>query len=177
MIVGLAAGDAHIFEFYGYCLFRLFDGETGELLGVDEFAALAEIVALFEGAFRNIPAVDYLKHGNVVSDGVFKVALVVARNSHNRTRAVACENEIADENGDFPAIYGVYRVYAFKDAAALRLVELGAVHIGFLDCFFNIRFYLILILYAGHKLLNEVAVGSENHKGNAVDGFDAGGVN
>ena len=48
VVVHGALRDAHLLEFGGDGLLRLFDCEAGELLGVDQLATLAEVVLLFE---------------------------------------------------------------------------------------------------------------------------------
>ena len=52
---------------------------------------------LLEGVLADVGPVDDLDHRDVVGDGVFEVALVVARDGHDGARAVAGEDEVADE--------------------------------------------------------------------------------
>ena len=111
-----------------------------------------------------------------MGNGVLKVTLVVAGHRHNRAGAVVCQHEVADKHGHLLAVDGVDGIHALKRAAGLALVELGAVHVALLDGFVDVGLNLFLVLNPVHELLYDFAVGGQHHEGDAVDGFNTGGV-
>ena len=176
MVVHLAAGNAHLFQLAGDGFLGFFHGQTRELLGVHQLAALAQIILLFKGALADIAAVDDLDHGNMMCNGVLKVALVVAGNGHDGAGAIVAQHEVTNEHGHFLAVDGVDGINALERAAGLGLGGIGAVDLALAGSFPDVSLDLFLVLNAVHQPLHDLAVGRQHHEGDAVDGFDTGGV-
>ncbi len=180
MIVYSSLSYTHFFQLAGNSLLSLLNSKTTEFLRIYKSVSLAEIFILFESLFRYINvskvfiAVNNLNHINVVSNSIFKVSLVVRRNSHNSTCAVACKNEITDKHSYFLAVYRVNTSNTLQLTARLGLVKLCSVHIIFLESFFNISLNLVLVLNARHKLFHNISVRSKHHKSDTVNSFNTG---
>ena len=175
VVVDRALGHAHLLQLHGDGFLGFLHGQAGEFLTVDQLAALAEVILLLKGMLAHVGTVDNLDHRDVVGNGVLKVALVVARNGHDRAGAVAGQDEVADEQLRFPAVDGVDALDAFQAAAGFALVQLRPVHIVLLAGFFNIGLDFFLVLNPGHQILHQLSVGRQHHEGDAVDGFNTGG--
>ena len=176
MVVCLSSGHAHLFQLAGDGLLGFLHGHTGEFLGIHQLTALAQIILLLKGMLRHIRPVNDLDHGNVMHLGIFKVTLVMAGHRHHRAGAVIGQDEVADKHRHFPAVYRVDGIDTLKPAAGLALVQLGAVHVALFEGLVDVRPDLFLVLHPVHEGLDDLAVGSQHHEGNAVDGFDTGGI-
>ena len=172
VVVDRALCDAHLLELRGDGLLGLLDGQPGKLLAVDQPAALAQVVALFKGVFAHVRPVDDLEHGDVVRDGVFKVALVVARHGHDRAGPVAGQHEVADEQFRLPPVRGVDALYALQAAAALALVQLRPVHVVLFPGLLDVGPDFFLVFDPGHQVLHQLPVRRQDHEGDTVDGLD-----
>jgi len=176
VIVHLPAGNAHLFQLAGDGLLGLLHGQTGELLGIDQAAALAQIILLFKGTLGHVPSLNHLNHGNIVGNGILKITLVVAGDCHYRTGAVACQHEVTNEHRHLLAVDRVNGIHALQRAAGLALVQLGAIHVALFDGFVNVSLHFFLIFHSVHQILDNLAVRSQHHKSDAVNGFNTGGV-
>ncbi len=96
-------------------------GQAVETPGIDQDAFPG--VGLLHGvAGQVLPwRLDHYPDGQAVLAGKKKVALVVGRNPHYRSRSVAHNHVIAHQDGDGFAVYRVYRMAPGKDPQLLRL--------------------------------------------------------
>ena len=176
VVVVLPPGNPRLFQLAGNGLLGLLHGQTGELLGVHKSAALAQVILLLKGALGHIPALNDLDHGNIVYLGILKVTLIVAWHRHHRTGSVIGQNEVTDEHRNFLTVHRIDGINTLKPAAGLALVQLRAVHVALFQGFLDVSANLFLVLHPVHQRLHDLSVGSQDHEGDAVDGFDTGSI-
>ena len=111
-----------------------------------------------------------------MNDCVLKVPLVVAGHGHDCAGAVVGKHKVANEHGHFLAVHRVDGVHALKPTAGLTLIQVGAVHVALFQGLVDVGLNLFPVLNPIHQALDDLAVGGQHHEGDAVDGFDTGGV-
>ena len=122
-VVGFERAFAFLFQFLDDGDFAFFRSHAVELAGVDHNAVIAErqfVVAVhgFDDSFDG--------QAQFLCEHV--VTFVVSGNAHDRARAVACENVVGNQNGNFPAVDGVDCVCARHDA---RFLPVGSKTVDF----------------------------------------------
>ena len=101
--------------------------------------------------------------GQVVLAGELEVALVAARDGHNRAGAVVGHDVVGDPHGDLLAVHRVHDVAAGKRAVLLA-VALGALDGAYLGSGLHKSHDVGLVLGAGNELGHELAFGSEQEE-------------
>ena len=107
VIIHCFLGYTHRNELIGNGFLCFFYRKSGKFFGIDQPAALAEVILLFKGMFGNICTINNLDTGNVVCDGIFKVSLIMGRNGHNSTGSIICQHEVTDVKRNFLAVYRI----------------------------------------------------------------------
>ena len=101
--------------------------------------------------------------GQVVLAGELEVALVAARDGHDRASAVIGHDVVGNPHGDLLAVHGVHDVAA-GERAVLLAVALGALDGAHLGSGLHERHDLGLVFRAGDELGHELALGSEQEE-------------
>ena len=101
--------------------------------------------------------------GQVVLAGELEVALVAARDGHNRAGAVVGHDVVGDPHGDLLAVHGVHDVAA-GERAVLLAVALGALDGAHLGSGLHESHDFGLVFGAGDELGHELAFGSEQEE-------------
>ena len=105
----------------------LLDGHAVQEAGVDHDTG---VVLEREGFLRDVAALDDLDDGQAELRGEVPVALVVARNAHDDTGAVAHQNVVRDEHRHDLTGRGVDDLDAVETNAGLVLVQLAALKVA-----------------------------------------------
>ena len=183
VIVYSSLCSAHFFKLLCNSFFCFFNSHTGKFFGIYQLISFTQIILLFKCSTRNINmtvlivSVYYLEHFDIVSNGIFKVSLVMARNSHNSTGTITCKNEIAYKHTYFFSVYRVDTCYTLQLTAGFCLIKLGTIHVVLFLCLINISLYFFPVLHSVKKAFGYRAIGSKHHKGDTIDRFNTSGKN
>ena len=152
----------------------LLDGHPVEKARVYHYRA---VVLCDEGFLRDVAAGDDLDDRQAELRCEVPVALVVTRNAHDDTGAVAHEDVVGDEHRNGRAVHGVDGVYAVKAHAGLVLVELAALEVGLAGSGFLIRFDLAPVCYAVFPLVEQRVLRGNDHVAHAEERVGTGREN
>ena len=152
----------------------LLDGHAVQEAGVDHDTG---VILEREGLLRDVAALDDLDDGDTERLGEVPVALVVARNAHDDTGAVAHQNVVRDEHRHDLTGRGVDDLDAVETNAGLVLIELAALKVALAGGGSLIGLDLVPVLDEILPLLEHRVLGRNDRVGHAEEGIDARGVN
>ena len=105
------------------------------------------------------------------------VTVIVRRNSHDGTGAVAHQNIVGNENRDLLAVYWIDCGNAVQLNAGLVLIQLGALEVGLAGSLLTVCANVLDVVQLVCPLLDHRVLRGDYHIGRAEQGVRTGGVN
>ena len=174
LIIDLLLAEALLHNVFLHRGDGLFNGHAVEGTGIDHDGA---VVLCDEGFLGHVAAGDDLDYRQAELGGKLPVALVVPRNAHDDTGAVAHEDVVGDEDWQILVSYGVYGLDAVEPDAGLVLVQLAALKIGLAGGLGLIGLNVAPVGDMRLPLLEQRVLGRDDHIGRTEQGVGTGGVN
>ena len=173
LVVDLLVAPALLYCVFFHCGDGLFDRHAIEESGVDHDAG---IILEGKGFLRNVAALDDLDDRKAKLRCEIPVALVVARNAHDDTGAVAHEDIVRNEHRNDLASCGVYDLDAVEPDAGLVVVQFAALKVGFPRCGLLIGFHVRPVFDERLPLLEKRVLRGNDGIRHAEERIDTGRV-